>query len=99
VGRRDNQNASIVRVVDNVLSDENASFNSLAQPDLIGQQISLNGIVKNATNNIDLMLQEFNSGRRETARPPKPARCRARLSMIRARPSKKRGVSVTRAAR
>jgi len=40
-------------VVDNVLSDENASLNGLAQPDLIGQQISLNGIGEDAANNVD----------------------------------------------
>src|SRR5262245_451586 len=68
MGRRYNQNAGIVRVVDNMLSDQNASFNCLAQPDLIGQQISLNRIGKHPTNNVDLMLQEFNSGRREATK-------------------------------
>ena len=72
MGWRYDQHEGVVWLVDDVLSNENASLNCFAQADFIGEKVSLNRICKHATNNVDLMLQEFNSSRRETTKAAEP---------------------------
>ena len=57
---------SLLRVVEDGLSDNGAGLDGLPEPDFVCQQISLNRVIEHPTNNFQLVRQQFDR-RREQA--------------------------------
>jgi hypothetical protein len=53
-------------LINHVLTNQNSCFDGLPEPDLIGEEVPLNWIGENSTDNCDLVFKQLNRRRRET---------------------------------
>jgi len=59
MGRHKDKHAMIERPIENVLPDQDARLDRLAEADFIGQQIALNGVLQHPADDFDLMIFEI----------------------------------------